>query len=67
MDPRELYHLNLTRRRFLSAGAQTAGAALGVAALSQILRAAPAPAPLRGPHFAPKARRVIYLHMEGAP
>ncbi len=67
MDPRELYHLNLTRRRFLSAGARSAGAALGVAALSQILRAAPSPAPLRGPHFAPKARRVIYLHMEGAP
>ena len=67
MDPRELYHLNLTRRRFLSAGARTAGAALGVAALSQILRAAPAPATKRGPHFAPKARRVIYLHMEGAP
>ena len=67
MDPRELYHLNLTRRRFLSASAQTAGAALGVAALSSILKGAPAPAPLRGPHFAPKARRVIYLHMEGAP
>jgi hypothetical protein len=67
MDPRELYHLNLTRRRFLSAGAQTAGAALGVAALSSILRGSPSAAPLRGPHFAPRARRVIYLHMEGAP
>jgi hypothetical protein len=53
MDPRELYHLNLTRRRFLSAGAQTAGAALGVAALSSILRGSPSAAPLRGPHFAP--------------
>jgi len=67
MDPRELYHLNLTRRRFLSAGARSAGAALGVAALSSILRATPSPATRRGPHFAPKARRVIYLHMEGAP
>src|SRR5262245_10248362 len=67
MDPRELYHLNLTRRRFLSAGARTAGSALGVAALSSILRASSAPAARRGPHFAPKARRVIYLHMEGAP
>jgi hypothetical protein len=67
MDPRELYHLNLTRRRFLSAGARTAGSALGVAALSKILGAAPAAAAKRGPHFAPKARRVIYLHMEGAP
>jgi len=67
MDPRELYHLNLTRRRFLSAGARTAGAALGVAALSKILGAAPSTGAKRGPHFAPKARRVIYLHMEGAP
>ena len=23
--------------------------------------------PTRAPHFAPRARRVIYLHMEGAP
>jgi len=67
MDPRELYHLNLTRRRFLSQSARTAGSALGVAALSRILGAAPAAAAKRGPHFAPKARRVIYLHMEGAP
>ncbi len=67
MDPRALYHLNLTRRRFLSQGARTAGAALGVAALSSILKGSPGAAPLRGPHFAPKARRVIYLHMEGAP
>jgi len=67
MDPRELYHLNLTRRRFLSTGVRSAGAALGVAALSSILRGSPSATARRGPHFAPKARRVIYLHMEGAP
>ncbi len=66
MDPRELYHLNLTRRRFLSATAGTAGAALGLGALSSILGAEPSAA-VRGPHFRPKAKRVIYLHMEGAP
>ncbi|MBK7644312.1 MAG: DUF1501 domain-containing protein [Planctomycetes bacterium] len=67
MDPRELYYLNLTRRRFLAASAQTAGAALGVGALSSILGAAPASSSLRAARFPPKARRVIYLHMEGAP
>ncbi len=33
-----------------------------------VLSAASAPAPPTvGPHFAPRAKRVIYLHMEGAP
>jgi uncharacterized protein (DUF1501 family) len=72
MDPRELYHLNLTRRRFLAQSARTAGAALGIGALSSILRGSPRPE-AAGPGAAgslivrPKARRVIYLHMEGAP
>jgi len=66
--------LLLTRRRFLSRGAASAGAALGVAALHALLggtaRAAGGPdaagatMPLQ---FRPRARRVIYLHMEGAP
>src|SRR5687768_4969065 len=65
--------LALTRRRFFARSAQTLGAALGTTALAQLL----APRALahelgssaanRLPHFAPKARRVIYLHMEGAP
>jgi uncharacterized protein (DUF1501 family) len=72
MDPRELYHLNLTRRRFLAQGVHTAGAALGIAALSSILGGARSPAAegsatLAAPTRRPKARRVIYLHMEGAP
>lgn len=66
MDPRELLHLNLTRRRFLSATAGTAGSALGIGALASIL-GTPASAAARGPHFRPRAKRVIYLHMEGAP
>ena len=66
MDPRELLHLNLTRRRFLSATAGTAGSALGIGALASILGAQPSSA-ARGPHFRPRAKRVIYLHMEGAP
>ena len=69
MDPRELYHLNLTRRRFCGLTARTAGSALGLAALSQLLGASgssnpAAPLALR---VRPKAKRVIYMHMEGAP
>jgi Protein of unknown function (DUF1501) len=75
LDPRDERGLLFTRRRFLSRGAISAGAALGVAALQSLLgpaaRAAdvavPAGALPLGPHFRPRARRVIYLHMEGAP
>jgi len=79
-DALEEYLLNMTRRRFFGMAASTIGAGLGSTALAGLLgrRAtaegaaqvvmpgATAP-PLAGPHFAPKAKRVIYLHMEGAP
>ena len=79
MDPLQDYHLGLTRRRFFGQAASTFGAALGTTALASLLggdaRAERPTAPgdpdvipsLRGPHFAPKAKRVIYMHMEGAP
>jgi len=72
MHPLESHYLELTRRRFFGAAASTLGACLGTTALSALLgapaRAALGSAPaLRGPHFAPRARRVIYMHMEGAP
>jgi uncharacterized protein DUF1501 len=82
MDPIRERQLLFTRRRFFSASAKTVAAALGTTALAQLLgrdaRAA-TPSPLDaalasghaarrvGPDFAPKAKRVIYLHMEGAP
>jgi uncharacterized protein (DUF1501 family) len=72
VDPLELHHLDLTRRRFFGLGARSIGAGLGTLALSSILgrdRATAqelAAAPI-GPHFPPKAKRVIYMHMEGAP
>ncbi len=61
----------LARRTFLQHG----GLSLGALALSSLLRgdtrAAPAtpPDPLapRAPHFAPRAKHIIYLHMVGAP
>jgi hypothetical protein len=54
-----------TRRRFFGRGAN----ALGAAALASLLgksglQAAPG---VVAPHFRPKARRVIYLHMVGGP
>ncbi len=72
MHPIEERNLDLTRRRFFGSCARTFGAGLGTLALSSILtrtgaaagaarEAAPAP------HFAPKAKRILYLHMEGAP
>jgi len=70
-DPRAELGLNLTRRRFFGLSARTLGAGLGALALDSVLggnsaRAGDAALP-PGPHFAPRARRVIYLHMEGAP
>ena len=65
--------LTLTRRRFFGRAASTLGAALGGSALASLLaeeRVSPAPASAtarRAPHFPAKAKRVIYLHMEGAP
>lgn len=66
MNPKMEHMRGLTRRHFL----QRTGAGVGAAALSFLLaqdgQSAVSPmAP--GPHFAPKAKRVIYLHMAGSP
>ncbi|MCA9121168.1 MAG: DUF1501 domain-containing protein [Planctomycetaceae bacterium] len=71
MDPRIEHRLLQTRRHFL--GRATTG--IGAAALSSLLSdVAPAASPpgndlgvLGKPHFAPKAKRIIYLFMSGAP
>ena len=77
MHPYQQYVLQSTRRHFLG---QTAGG-LGAAALASLMNpallAAPATPEIDGgryigglpglPHFAPKAKRVIYLFMAGAP
>jgi hypothetical protein len=52
--------LELTRRHFFS----RAAAGLGTAALASLLRGQERPA---APHFAPKARRIIYLFQSGGP
>ncbi|MBM3988108.1 MAG: DUF1501 domain-containing protein, partial [Planctomycetes bacterium] len=72
MNPIEEHYLSLTRRRFFGRAATSIGAGLGALSLGSLLggpsafAAQDAPRPL-GPHFAPKAKRVIYLHMEGGP
>ena len=75
-DPLEQYLLNLTRRRFFGSVGQTLVGGLGAAALGSMLRATPTHASTRpgpgdptigAPHFAPRAKHVIYMHMEGAP
>jgi len=77
-DGLEEYLLNLTRRRFFGSVASTLGAGLGGLALAQLLEGTASASPVLaadgmpagfrpGPHFTPKAKRVIYMHMEGAP
>ncbi len=62
-----------TRRSFFARGAQGIGAITLASLLGKDARAAgPAPATSIGtlpglPHFAPKAKRCIYLHLVGAP
>ncbi len=74
MDPALEYHYLQSRRQFF----QGAGLKVGSIALAQLLAqkslAATTPAekdihpPLPGlPHFAPRAKNLIYLHMNGAP
>jgi hypothetical protein len=75
MDPFDQHHLNITRRRFFGQTATTIGAGLGSFALASLLGSrrplastgASTGSTSTTPHFTPKARRVIYLHMEGAP
>jgi hypothetical protein len=66
MDAFHNSHLMQTRRQFFGSGRNL----LGSAALASLLGGAAAAdtsgQPI-GPHFQPKARRVIYLHMVGGP
>lgn len=73
-DPLEEYLCNLTRRRFFGSMASTLTGGLGITALSSLFAnpafgAGPdANAILSAlPHHAPKAKRIIYMHMEGGP
>src|SRR5436190_16450857 len=63
-----------TRRRFFARGAQGIGALALASLLGDQARAGSGSAPAKStgglpalPHFAPKAKRCIYLHLVGAP
>lgn len=66
MDPRLEYMQGITRRHFL----RSCHSGMGALALSLALgggRVAEAAGEGAAPHFAPKAKRVIFLHMAGSP
>ena len=70
MNPLHEHQLNLTRRHFFGRSAM----GVGTAALASLLggdgvasAAATGQGVLGAPHFAPKAKRVVYLFMSGAP
>ena len=72
MHPLHDHLLHQTRRQFFgSSGLRLGGAAFALLAGSRTTTAAPAPRihpPLTGfPHFAAKAKAVIYLHTNGGP
>jgi len=80
VHPVEEYLLGLTRRQFFGRAAKGLGAVSLASLLNPSLLGAPASSPvdgaavrlggggvLGGPHFAPKAKRVIFLHQCGAP
>jgi hypothetical protein len=73
MHPSDESVLNETRRQFFARGARGLGVAALATMLGDELKAGPAPnveshGGLTGlPHFPPKAKRAIYLHMVGAP
>ena len=79
MDPKDRHLLEMTRRQFFGRSANGIQALLGGSALVSLLGrnaaaasvpstvAAPEIATELAPHFAPRAKRIIYMHMEGAP
>jgi len=72
MHPLEEHFRLLSRRQFFRRGAGTIAGGLGAAALHDMIGTGPSPGdPQRGAlsgfHHAPRAKRVIYLHMMGGP
>lgn len=74
--PLEEHYLDMTRRRFFGHAGRSLGAGLGGFALASMMGltgdspaepGGPVLIQAPGPHFTPKAKRVIYMHMEGAP
>jgi hypothetical protein len=62
----EEYQQHQTRRHFLTSGKHLLGGAALMSLLGESAARASTARPA-GPHFAPKTKRVIYLHMVGGP
>jgi hypothetical protein len=72
MHPEDDAVLAETRRQFFGRGAKGLGSVALLSLLAEHQAKAETPKPAIGglpglPHFAPKAKRAIYLHMLGAP
>jgi hypothetical protein len=71
MDEKNTYRLQVTRRHFLTrAGLGLGGLALGSLLVPDLFTRKADDDPLSGsllPHYAPKAKRIIYLFQNGAP
>ncbi len=72
MNPYLQNRLNVTRRHFLGSGSLglgslALGSMLGRPSVAAPVRVSQNPLAAAKPHFAPKAKRVIYLHMAGSP
>jgi uncharacterized protein (DUF1501 family) len=67
MNPIREAELIETRRHFFGRAATGLGAAALTSLMNPSAFAAPTTGALEAPHFAPKAKRVIYLFMSGAP
>jgi Protein of unknown function (DUF1501) len=67
MDPRRQHHQLQTRRQFFGSGALGVGSIALGSLLAGDVNAAPREGLPGLPHFAPRAKRVIYLLQNGAP
>jgi uncharacterized protein (DUF1501 family) len=67
MDPIRERELLLTRRHFFGRGGKSVAASLGYGALAHVLAGDGQRGALGALHFAPRAKRIIYLHMMGGP
>ena len=63
MYPFTTYQTIQSRRQFLN----RSGMGLGASVMGSLLADSASAAPVMGPHFPPKAKRVIFLFMAGAP
>lgn len=72
MDPRHELLQTLTRRHFLRTGSLGLGAAALASLMGDNAKAGPTngvvnPLAAKQPHFEPRAKRVIYIHLTGSP